>query len=262
MKHPRAKKPQRKRILVGIPMTGVLRSEWHLSYVGLVTPCNWSQVVSPYLLDQYSPMEFLVADARNIIADQAIKNNFEWLFFVDHDVCLPYNTLLRFNERMRKSDVPIFGGLYFTRSVPAEPLTYRGLGNSFYDKWKIGDQVWLTGMGLGCTMINVKLLKAIWDDSEEYQVQPGIRPHRVFETPATAFVDPETGAVHTMVGTEDLHFYDRLHKGGYYEKAGWPKIQKKRNPLLCDTSIFCTHIGFDGIRYPSQGEERSFMAKK
>ncbi len=262
MKQLRATKPQRKRILIGIPMTGLLRAEWHLSYVSQVTPCNWSQAVAAQILDHLSPLEFLVADARNIITDQAVKNNFEWLFFIDHDVCLPYNTLLKWNARMRKGDIPIFGGLYFTRSVPAEPLVYRGQGNSFYDKWKLGDEVWVTGMGLGCTVLSVKLLKAVWEDSEEYQVQPGIRPRRVFETPSTAFVDPETGALQTFTGTEDLAFYDRVMKGEYFKKAGWAKIQKRKNPILCDTSIFCTHIGFDGIRYPSMGEEREYIRKK
>lgn len=242
-------------------MTGVIRAEWHLSYVSQVTPTNWSAGTATHILDHLSPLEFLVADARNIIADQAIKNDYEWLFFVDHDVCLPPNTLKRWNHYMMEGDIPIFGGLYFTRGVPAEPLTYRGSGNGFFNKWKIGDQVWLTGMGLGCTVLNIKLLKAVWEDSEEYQVQPGIRPRKIFETPSTSFVDPETGAISKFTGTEDLAFYDRVKKGDYLAKAGFSKIQKRKNFLLCDTSVFCAHIDISGQRFPSMGEEKEYMRK-
>lgn len=243
-------------------MTGVIRSEWHLSYIGMVTPTNWSSAHVARPLDHYSPLEFLVADARNIITDNAIKNNFDWLFFIDHDVCLPHNTLTTWNQYMLKGDVPIFGGLYFTRSVPAEPLVYRGCGNGYFSKWKMGDKIWVDGMGLGCHVLSVKLLKAIWNDSEEYEVEPGVRPRRVFKSPSTSFIDPETGAVNTFTGTEDLDFYKRLKDGGYFAKAGFPKIQRRKYPLLCDTRIFCAHIDINGTRYPSMGEEQEYMRKK
>ena len=173
-------------------MTGTLRSEWHLSYTGLATPCNWSAGYSIQPLEHYSPIDFLVADARNIVADRAIKENYKWLLFIDHDVCLPYNTLQLLNEYMREGAIPIVGGLYFTRGIPSEPLMYRGLGNSFYSKWKIGDKVWLTGMGLGCNLIHVSLLKSLAEDCEEYKVNKGLRVKRIFETPCDVFIDPET----------------------------------------------------------------------
>ena len=261
MKQIRGKKSPRKRVLIGIPMTGVLRSEWHLSYNGLATPCNWSAGYSVQPLEHFSPIDFLVAEARNIIVDRAIKENYKWVFFIDHDVCLPYNTLQLLNEYMREGAIPIVGGLYFTKGVPSEPLTYRGYGTSFYNKWKIGDKVWLTGMGLGCNLIHVDLFKSIAEDCEEYRVQSGLTVKRIFETPSTAFIDPETGALQRSTGTEDLHFYKRLKAGNHYKKAGFPHIQRKKYPILCDTRIFCTHISMDGIRYPSQGEQLEYMKK-
>ena len=56
-----------KRILVGIPTTGNVRMEWVMSRFGRVIPCNWSQTDSLQWLDQYSPIDFLVADARNVL---------------------------------------------------------------------------------------------------------------------------------------------------------------------------------------------------
>ena len=55
-------KPQT-RILVGCPMTGLLRSEWVMARYGAIKPCNWSEAILHQFLDQYSPINFMVADA-------------------------------------------------------------------------------------------------------------------------------------------------------------------------------------------------------
>ncbi len=121
------------RIMIGIPMTGLVRSEWMLARYGQVIPCNWSQVDCLQFLDQWSPVGFLVAGARNIIASACVEQGFEWLFFIDHDTIIPPNTILKWNDRMLKKDVPVYSGLYFTKSLPSEPLVYRGRGTSYYN---------------------------------------------------------------------------------------------------------------------------------
>ncbi len=249
------------RVLVGIPVTGLVRVEWVLARYGQVIPCNWSQVEAMHWYDSYSPLGFQVADGRNIIAQIAVKENFEWLLFIDHDVILTRTTILKWNERMLRKDAPVFGGLYFTKSVPAEPLVYRGRGTSYFNEWKLGDEVWVDGMGMGNTMIHVSLLKAMYEESEEYQLGPNT-VRRVFETPSKIFYDPEKDAFITSVGTEDLAWCSRVINDGYLKKSGWDKFQKKQYPFLVDTSIFCRHIDQDGVQYPSQGEEKEFARKK
>lgn len=257
---PVSKEEPRKRIMVGIPMTGTLRAEWVLARYGQVVPCNWSQVDYIQWIDQYSPLRFSVADARNLIATRAVEDNFEWLFFIDHDVVLPPVTLLRINEIMLKKETPIFGGLYFTRSVPSEPLIYRGLGNSYFADWKLGDKVWVDGLGMGCTLIHVSILRAMYEESETYNVGP-ISVRRIFETPAKSMFDPETGGWESHVGTEDLHFLNRVIKNSILKKAGWSEVAKKKYPFLIDTSLFCRHIDMSGVQYPARGEEAQFMNK-
>ena len=250
-----------RRILVGIPLTGLVRVEWMTARYGQVIPCNWSQVEAMHIFDSYSPLGFQVADARNIIANAAVKEKFSWCWFIDHDVILPPTTILRWNERIRKADIPIFGGLYFTKSVPAEPLVYRGRGNSYFDDWKMGNDIWVDGMGLGNNMIHVSILKAMWKDSEEYMLGEH-KVRRIFETPAKVGWDPENRAWVNSVGTEDLPWYSRIIEGDYLRKAGWPKIAKRKYPFLVDTKVFCSHIDFNGIQYPSRGEEQEFVRKK
>lgn len=247
----------RKRLMISVPLTGLIRAEWALAKYGQSVPCNWSQVETISWLDMFSPMGFLVADARNLSVKQFIEGGFEWLFFIDHDVILPPNTYAKWNEYMLKGDVPIWGGLYFTKSVPSEPLTYRELGTSYFTKWKLGDKIWLGGMGLGCTVIHRSMLELIYRDSDEYKIGD-TKLRKVFETPSETSYDAEKNAWITTGGTEDLTFYAKLHKEGYYKKAGWNKFQDKKYPLLCDTSIFCKHIDWGGIQYPSAGEEKAF----
>jgi hypothetical protein len=85
-----------------------------------------------------------------------------------------------------------------------------------------------------------------------------MKVRKVFETPSRSYYDPEDQCWKTTGGTEDLTFYSRLIDNGLLEKAGWKKYQKMKYPYLCDTSVFCRHIDWGGIQYPSQGEEKEF----
>jgi hypothetical protein len=158
---------------------------------------------------------------------------------------------------MIRRDVPIFGGLYFTKSVPSEPLLYRGIGTSHFRNWKLGEKVWVDGMGLGCHVIHRSILEIIYKESPQYQIG-NLTVRRVFETPSQSLYDPEKEVWTLSGGTEDLTFYQRLKKDNILKRAGWPKYQKMEYPYLCDTSIFCKHIDWEGVQYPSKGEEQDF----
>ena len=250
-----------KRVMIGIPMTGLLRSEWVLARYGQVIPCNWSMGQFFQYVDQWSPLGCTVADARNIIVQEAVKQGYEWLFFIDHDVVLPPATILHVNEQMSRGDVPVWSGLYWTKSRPSEPIIYRGRGNSYFRDWHLGDKVWVDGVPMGCTLIHGSLLKVMYNDSEEYNA--GVVPvRRVFQTPGEVHYDPQTQAWFTAQGTEDLEWCTRVMEGGYLKRAGWNKIAGRKYPFLMDTAIFCRHIDWDGIQYPAEGEEAHFVKEK
>jgi hypothetical protein len=247
-----------KRVMITVPLTGVVRAEWMLARYGQAIPTNWSQVEMIQWLDMFSPMGFSVADARNVGVKSFLESQFEWLMFIDHDVILPNNTFVSFNERMNKKDIPIWGGIYFTKSRPSEPLIYRGRGNSYFGDWKLGEEVWCDGMGLGCNVIHRSILEAVAKDSEEYPIG-NTKGKMVFDTPNKNIFDPITNTWGTMGGTEDLVFYSRLINGKYLKKAGWSKLQDKKYPFLCDTKLYCKHIDWDGVQYPAYGEDKEFM---
>jgi hypothetical protein len=115
-------------------------------------------------------------------------------------------------------------------------------------------------MGMGNNVIHRSILELLYKDSEEY-TWGGFKMRKVFETPKTAELDPETGMWKTSGGTEDIFFYDRVIKGNYLAKAGWPYVAKRKYPFLCDTSIFSRHIDTNGKQYPANGEELSYARK-
>jgi len=249
------------KLMVGIPLTGLVRAEFMIAKYGQVMPCNWSMTDALQWVDHWSPLNFQIADARNVIAQQMIELGFEWLFFIDHDVILPSTCLLKLNEYMRDPKIPMLSGLYFTKSKPSEPLIYRGRGNSFYPNWKMGDKVWVDGIPSGCTLYHRSIIEAIWKESEEYIVK-NYKARKIWETPHYSYFDPEQRSWHRATGTEDLKLCDRIMQTGIFKKAGWSEFQKKKYPFMVDTSIFCKHIDWDGVQYPAMGEEKQYIKDK
>lgn len=242
------------RVLVGTPCTGSVRIEWVQARYGQIVPVNWSSVQMLQFLDSFMPMRYEVSDAQNIIVREAIEKDFQWLILVEDDTCLPPNAFLIFNEYMREAKYPVISGLYYTRSVPSEPLIFRGRGNSFYTEWKHGDRVYVDGVPTGCLCIHVGVLKEMWKDSPEYMAK-NILTRRVFDTPRSLWYDPETGYANAKTGTSDLEWCTRVIEGDYLRKAGWGEyvdnLPDKRYPFLMDTNIFCSHIDrSSGVQYP------------
>jgi hypothetical protein len=237
------------RLLIATPTTGLVRIEWVAARYGQVIPVNWSMVSMNQYMNGYITVRYQVDDAQNLIVRQALLGDFEWLLLVEHDNVLPPHALMEFNEWMRRADTPVVSGLYYTRSQPSEPLVFRGRGNSTYRDWQIGDHVWCDGVPTGCVLINVRLLRAMWDESAEYLVGNELT-RRVFETPRHTWASPDTEEYITRSGTSDLAWCDRIMQEGFFKKSGWDDYEGKDNPFIVDTNILVGHIEQDGRMFP------------
>src|SRR3990172_412143 len=91
------------RILIGTPVTGLVRVEWMQARYGQVIPVNWSNVIMMQYLDTYMPLRYEVADAQNLIVKEAIEKDFVWCLFHEHDVVIPPNTFIILNEYIRNA---------------------------------------------------------------------------------------------------------------------------------------------------------------
>lgn len=237
------------RLTVGTPVTGLVRIEWVTSRYGQIIPTNWSMAEVKPWMSTVAPLRFLVADAQNIIVQKAIENGSEWLFLIEQDNVLPHDCFVQMNEYMVSGKIPVVSGLYFTKSVPPEPMVYRGVGRGHYDKWKLGDKVWCDGIPTGTLLIHMSIIKAMYEDAPEYKAGD-MTVRRVFETPAKVWYDKDTGALNWEAGTSDLNWCRRVIDGNYFEKTGWSKYQKMQYPFLVDTNIFVKHIDNSGREWP------------
>lgn len=237
------------RLLVGTPTTGIVRMEWVSSRYGQIIPCNWSMVQMHQFISGYVPIRYQVDDAQNLIVKAAVEGDFEWLLLWEHDVMPPNDSFIRINDYIREEEVPVVSGLYYTRSMPPEPLLYRGRGTSYYSKWKMGDKVWVDGVPTGFLLIHCGILREMWKDAAEYLVHNQLT-RRVFNTPRSQWISPDTNEFYSVTGTSDLQWCMDVMEGEYFKKAGWTKYQKKKYPFLVDTTIFCRHIDIDGRQYP------------
>lgn len=239
----------KQRLLIGTPVTGLVRIEWAERRWSQVLPTNWGLVdLKPYL-NASMPMRYQVSDAQNLIVKEAVEKDFEWVFLWEHDNIAPADAFLRINKYMKSAKYPVISGLYFTKSVPPEPIIYRGRGNSYFDKWKLGDRVMVDGIPTGCILIHMSLIKAMWDESPEYRLGDTI-VRRVFEEPARIVFNKEFNSFVGEFGTSDLAWCTRVIREKFLAKAGWDKIAKMRYPFLCDTSFFWGHMDETGRNFP------------
>jgi hypothetical protein len=246
--------PSHNRLLIGTPTRGIVRMEWAQARYGQIIPTNWQAAHSSVGFSQAFPLGYLVADAQNIIVQNAIRDDYEWLLLHEDDVVLPFDAFPRLNEYMKKRDIPVVSGLYCLKAAPTEPLVYRGRGNSCYSKFKMGDRVWCDGVPTGCLLIHCSILKLMWDESPDYMTGSGTVVRKVFETPARAIFDPERMTLQQACGTSDLYWCDRVMREDVLARAGWKTIGRRRWPFLVDTNIRCGHIDLtSGTAYPLGG---------
>lgn len=244
-----------KRVCIAVPTTGNIRIEWMMARFSQIIPCNWSNADIFQYFDQYSPIGWAVAEARNICLKYFMDGGYDWLIFIDHDTLIPPDCFIKLNEYMNDGSIPIISGLYYCKGSHPEPLIYRGRGNSFYQKWKAGDKVWCDGIPMGCCLIHKSIIKRLYDTSPEYVAQTNYGQQvcrQVFVTPREAWFDNETGRYQSQSGTEDLYFLDRVIKEKVFENCGvkkFAKYGKMKYPFLLDTSIFCSHIDNYGNQY-------------
>lgn len=239
------------RLLLATPTTGTMRAEWVYSRYGQIIPTNWSALTITQFMSSLFPMEYQVADAYNLIVKGTLDSNVEWLLTIEQDNVLPLDAFIRINDYIRDGKAPVVSGLYFTKSVPPEPILYRGNGNGYFDDWKLGDKVWVSGIPMGFTLFHTSILKAMWKDAPEY-ICSGTTTRRVFKTPNQIVFDEARGGMVSESGTQDLQWCKEVIEGKYLEKAGWGEFAKKhpKYPFLVDTGIFIKHISMDGVQFP------------
>ena len=125
----------------------------------------------------------------------------------------------------------------------------------------MGDVVEVDGIPMGCTLINVKVLKVLYDMSPEYQAG-NLTLREIFITPRKVWFSPEERNWFTSSGTEDLAWCTKVMEEDVFRKAGFEEFADKEFPFIIDTNVFCRHIDMDGVQFPARGEEQQFQKEE
>ncbi len=194
-------------VLVGIPTLGrPLSMRWAQSYKSLHPPINYNMTICEI---RGKP----VAEAREFMAEEAIRLEARYLFFLGDDVVVPAHTLRQLVMRMENNkDIGVCGGVYCSKSTPTAPLVFRGNGVGSYWDWKVGEFFEVTGLGMDCTIIRTDILKDL--------------PKPWFKSIQTDnFAD---GVSKADQWTEDLYFLKLVSDSGKWK-------------IYCDGSLICDH---------------------
>jgi len=161
----------KKNILIGHPTLGSIRYEWHVHRMGQIVPINWQsgQIASNHLPDPIAAgvIGYHTADAQNVIAWHAVKNNFEWLLLWEDDVLPPFDAMICLDRYTHSREYPVVSGLYFSKGVPSWPLIFRGRGNGAFLNFRIGNRVWCDGIPTGFLLVHMSVIRWLWDNSPE-----------------------------------------------------------------------------------------------
>src|SRR3989304_2761524 len=155
--------------------------------------------------------------ARNVMVQEAMKQECRYLMFIDEDVAPPPHACRQLIFHLdHNPDVAIVGGIVCHKSVPTAPMVFRGNGAGPYWDWKIGEVFEVSGIGMGCSVLRVEAFKNI--------------PQPWFKTvnDTSPFLD---GVNKAEEWTEDLYACQKL------TEAGWR--------ILADGGVLATHYNMD-----------------
>ena len=217
-------------VAICIPVSGrPVPYQWAFALRGIDPPIN---VYAVTFVVEGKPVD----EARNWLVEQAQKAGVKYLCFIDEDTVVPQNMLRRFIFHMENNPfIDVVTGVYCSKTDPAAPLLFRGNGQgSFYD-WKIGELFWITGCGMGCTLIRMSVFEKIE------------KPY-FLTIKADGFQDKVS---RSEAWTEDLYFLNKICDPKEGPRQGYSRFNPNARNVYCDGSILCDHYDVNSGKHYS-----------
>ena len=238
---PSAWEPQQIDIVMGLPHQGSVTMEWVLGFLELQRP-----PMVYYSFQRGMPIDV----ARNLVCDKAIELKAKGVFFLDSDVIVPKDGLIRLLEH----SLPIVSGMYYKKQategiyVPtmwakAEKPSGAGKFTPIIDVPK-GNFVDCEVIGMGACWISRRVLEEwirceecgetmTWKDETQdrlyFCASCETEPHRVFWFYFSKGRTP--GPADGM--SEDFFFCQEAKRRGF--------------KIIVDTAVACRHIGYFAV---------------
>lgn len=192
--------------LVAILTRGIVPTAWSIGFRHLQFPAN-----SNFTFLTGMPFEH----ARNAACDRALKQGYQWLFFLDDDVVCPPDTI----NRLKGHGKDVVSGIYYRRQEPIKPVALRWKQHEgkrvavHIEDFTPGEVVEADIVGAGCLLIHRRVLEEVGAPWFEWLLDPFIRKDI-----------PDGERV-----SEDFDFCNKAKAKGFR--------------VFLDTGIQCQHIG-------------------
>lgn len=196
-----------------IPTRGVIPAKVVQSWWGMMTPMN-QKFIRSFVIGMEVGAAYTSA-IEQILATPELRN-WKYILTLEEDNMPPPNGLLKLYESIDKFDV--VSGLYWTKGEMGQPMIYgdpKDKELNFRPQIPQPDTVQeCNGLGMGFNLFKTDIFK-----------DPRV-PHPFFKT--TQEFTPNVGV---KVYTQDLYFYENIHKLDY--------------KVACDTRIKVGHYDMD-----------------
>jgi len=229
-------------LAIGLPFIGrPVSPEWAISFSSQNYPMNIRRSLSALKGEE-------IGKARNKMVHAARQHGAKYLWFLDDDVAPPFHAIRSLITTLENAshDVMVAGGIYCAKTLPTEPVVFRGNGVGAFWQWKHGDVFECTGIGTGCMLIKMEVF--------DHLPEPWFKTIDTDGTPEQPILQE----------TDDMYFCDAVIDKGF--------------KILADTNVMCIHWGYDEkkkefipymlpadsypMRYPSEEEPRASRVYK
>jgi len=192
------------KIGICVPLYNVVPASFFVNFINRISEFYQQE---KYDVQIYLQNSTIVDKARNELVRMALKDNCDYIFFIDSDTIIPSGAL----DTLLEMDVDIASGLYFTKSKPYLPVARIKEGDKhfFLEDFEFNQIMEVQGVGMGCCLINMK----VFDKMEfpyfklEWREKDGIK-YQI---------------------AEDLYFCDEAVKLGH--------------KVHLNTGVVCSHFG-------------------
>ena len=157
----------------------------------------------------------LIDTARNLIAAEAVKAGFDQVLWIDSDMVIPADALIRLSEDMNDGR-ELVSALYFTRKEPSIPCIHSDI------TWEIKDDGWVNTSG---------------------DIYKNYLRDQLFEIAGCGFgcVMTSTGLLKRMIDKYGAPFSPLMGMGE--DTSFCFRVRKENIKMFCDSRVKCGHIG-------------------
>jgi Glycosyl transferase family 2 len=143
-------------LILGLPMgREAVRREWAHAMMTIGWPLGMT-IMHSVVTNK------AIAEARNMICQQALEVGAKYIWFVDDDTVPPSASIRMLMYHLDQNPEAIaIGGIYVCKTTPPQPMVFKDLGQGAYWDWKVGDVFEVDAIGTGCFLVRTELLNKL-----------------------------------------------------------------------------------------------------